>query len=370
MLHCLTVLLVGVLALLVAPEVRAGCIVGDPAHPAVVVLDQVPRFCCPGRWTGTIVGHVVNVETDSVYAVGWAWTNLIYVQPYIDRPYTVVNCDGTFRIATRGGHHYCVVIAKRSWKPDPRLVSLPPVGGEILAVVCSPPLRHLDLFHIEWEIKTSGFDRVGPGPNYFSDDEEHVWVDDRNRLHLRMTLNERGEPVCAEVVELGFANYGAYAAEFEAPFGPFDDCAVPAFFLYESDTRELDIEYSHWCGTVAQNAQFVVQPWWRTGNLHRFNLPPLTGKRTHLIRWLPGEVYFEIREGGLDENGQVLESWTYHGSDVPVPGKARVRFNLWSFQGRTVSGPQEFIVSGFRYTPDPIVGVEAKTWTQVKSLYR
>lgn len=355
----------------------AGCVVGDLNQPPVLILESVPPDCCYGSWAGEIVGRVINVHTDSVYVTGWAQTDRYYVQPWADsRRFTVLNCDGTFRIASRGGHHYCVVLFKRgAWSAPTPIVSLPPIGGGILAVACSPVPRYLDVFGFPWEVKTSGSVRVGPGPNYFSDSTDNVWVDPQG-LHLKTTVvNDTTR--CAEVFLLGYTGYGIYRFTFLLTGWPYDICTVLAGFLYQNDLSELDHEYSRWCGEVQNvNAQFVVQPWNVSGNLFRFLLPPPTGERTHEIIWARDCVIFRIREGGAQERGPVLEEWTYRGSYIPTPDEERFRFNNWQFRSRTPADgqSQELIVTSFSYEPIPgdcpPVAVEGKTWGQVKSLYR
>ena len=49
-----------------------------------------------------------------------------------------------------------------------------------------------------WMVKRST-GRVGPGPNYFSDSTNNVWVDGSNRLHLKITKSGN-KWQCAEVI--------------------------------------------------------------------------------------------------------------------------------------------------------------------------
>lgn len=371
------VVLVLIACVLAASPASAGCPVGDLNLPPVLILESVPPDCCYGSWAGDIVGRVMNVHTDSVYVTGWAQTDRYYVQPWADsRRFTVVNCDGTFRIASRGGHHYCVVLFKRGgWSAPTPIVSLPPVGGAILGVACSPIPRYLQAFGSPWEVKTSGSVRVGPGPNYFSDSTNNVWVDENGHLHLNTTVIN-GQAHCAEVVLLGYTGYGIYRFSLRFPGWPYDACTVLAGFLYQNDSNELDIEYSRWCGTVNANAQFVVQPWNVPGNLNRFTVPPPEGERTHEIVWARDCVTFRIREGGAGERGLVLQEWTYRGSNIPAPGEMRFRFNNWQFEGRTPADgqSQELIVTSFSFEPIPggcpPTAIVSRPWSAIKALYR
>src|SRR5437667_40636 len=82
----------------------------------------------------------------------------------------------------------------------PRRVPGAAAGGSAPAVTRAPAsqARVIKFSGYDWTVKSSR-DRVGPGPNYFSDGEENVRVDERGRLHLRLTQRE-GRFYCAEVV--------------------------------------------------------------------------------------------------------------------------------------------------------------------------
>jgi hypothetical protein len=60
----------------------------------------------------------------------------------------------------------------------------------------------------DWTVK-SGEGRVGPGPNYFSADDDNVAVDAEGWLHLRVTRRD-DRWLCAEVVSAQSFGSGAY----------------------------------------------------------------------------------------------------------------------------------------------------------------
>src|SRR5437667_5439644 len=66
-----------------------------------------------------------------------------------------------------------------------------------------------------WSVKMSA-GRVGPGPNYFSDGTNNVWVDAQGRLHLKITL-VKGHWYCAEIVNQSSLGYGTYRWTLDSP---------------------------------------------------------------------------------------------------------------------------------------------------------
>ena len=61
----------------------------------------------------------------------------------------------------------------------------------------------------DWVVSASGEEKAGPGPNYFSDSHENVWVDDQGRFHLKITYRD-GRWNCARVELARHTGYGKY----------------------------------------------------------------------------------------------------------------------------------------------------------------
>src|SRR5205823_12143915 len=101
----------------------------------------------------------------------------------------------------------------------------------------------------QWIVKKSTRDRVGPGPNYFSDSEENVRVDEAGQLHLLVTRrNDRW--YAAEVVSRGSLGYGKYIFSLTGPGERLNENMVLGLFTWSNapdfDHREIDIEFSRW----------------------------------------------------------------------------------------------------------------------------
>ena len=200
-----------------------------------------------------------------------------------------------------------------------------------------------------WEVKAKN-KPTGPGPNYFSDNSDDVWVDAQGSLHLRIDQHD-GHWVSTEVFNPNPLGYGTYSFTVRTPAEGLDPQAVLGLFVYESDTQEIDMELSQWGDPTAQNAQYVVQPYDREGHLQRFDLAADAITTTHRFVWQPGMVDFTSWEG--DGSGTPVTSWHHASADVPGPDSALAHMNLWLFRGEPPQRGQsmEVVVSNFTFSP-------------------
>ena len=106
-------------------------------------------------------------------------------------------------------------------------------------------------------------------------------------------------------------------------------------FLYGGPGEELDIEISGCDKDEDPNVQFVVQPAYITGHLHKLSIDPLHRKRTFKIILDEEAVTFVLIKGhdpDPENKDLVIERWTFHGDQVPK-GKLYPNINLWLFEG-------------------------------------
>ena len=217
-----------------------------------------------------------------------------------------------------------------------------PLGGRIISFA-----------GYDWIVRSTGKATQGPGPNYFSDEKQNAWVDEKGRLHLRITKKE-GIWYAAEVTLRKVFGYAKYAFEVESPMGKFDKNVVAAFFIYKSDIEEADIEFSTWGKPEDNNAQFVVQPGDRSGNKERFEWMDAQGNTsTHIIDWQEKYTTFASYQGEMKDtatNTSTRTMWQYAGTDNPRDQDARLKINLWLFKGQPPSDGKEveMIVSDFK----------------------
>jgi len=208
--------------------------------------------------------------------------------------------------------------------------------------------RILEFGGLSWTVRrTAG--PSAPGPNVFRDSEDQVRIDEEGRLVL--SVLRRGEFwTASEIIARSATGYGTYRFEVEGSARSLDPGIVFGFFTWDPNpglhNRELDIELSRWGDPEGPEGWFTVQPYDRPGNQDSFRLPPASVYRFEM-RWEPGSVSFTSRADGRE-----VRAWTFRG-EVPDPGKARVRFNLWLFRGAPPAGPgpYEVVVSDFEFTP-------------------
>lgn len=193
----------------------------------------------------------------------------------------------------------------------------------------------------DWQVVDSPDTPIGPGPNYWS--ANNVWVDQAG-LHLTIT-NVGGRWYCAEVISKASFGYGTYSWNVSSPINNFDPNVVLGLFTWNDrpayHNREIDFEASRW-GDASDptNAQFVVQPWQRRGNVKRIRTTAALS--TISFTWKPRSVTFHYND----------QTWVYTGRSVPRPYTG-VQMNLWLMDGQapTDNQPAEVILSGFGYTP-------------------
>jgi hypothetical protein len=210
------------------------------------------------------------------------------------------------------------------------------------------PPRTVEFSGYTWQVKSSTR-AVGPGPNYFSDSGDNVWVDSRGRLHLKLTYSD-GLWYSAEVINTESLGRGRYSFELGSPVHALDPNVVLGFFTWSDDpayhNREIDIEFGRWGkANDATNGRYVVQPYQRRGNLRRFTQRPIASS-THSFDWRRTAVTFA-------SSSAARSTWTYRARDIPDPGSEHARMNLWLFRGAlpTNGKPAEVIVKSFKFEP-------------------
>ncbi len=226
-----------------------------------------------------------------------------------------------------------------------------------------------------WEVKASS-SPVGPGPNLFSDDPEHVWSDGEG-LHL--SIRQSGSAwYSTEVISTESLGYGAYLFQTDSRQDVLDPNAVFGAFTWDpfggspipgDPHREIDFEDSRWGDPLAElNSTVTVQPYSVSGNSEAFALPDLSSDAalTRILSWTPGKVVFTTLAGHHSlfsySDSDVIHQSIYldNGEDhrVPIPDRETFRFNLWLTGSSVPHGgqPVDVLVNQFRHYPSPPSG--------------
>lgn len=190
----------------------------------------------------------------------------------------------------------------------------------------------LEFSGLTWIVK-SGFG--GPGPNHWSDSHESVWVDQNGYLHLKIR-KEGDNWLCSEIYTRESFGYGMYQFLLGSNVEEFDSNIVTGLFTYETDDREIDIEFSRWGDPGAAAGWFTIQPPPYTGNQYNFPLNLNHSLSTHRFFWKEDAIQFQSYRGqhiGSPPADSLIAAWTYEGSKIPPSRNERLHLNFWLVGG-------------------------------------
>ncbi|HIE10356.1 MAG TPA: hypothetical protein EYP62_01945, partial [Kiritimatiellae bacterium] len=200
----------------------------------------------------------------------------------------------------------------------------------------------------------------GPGPNYFS--TNCVWVDQEERLHLRIACSDNIW-WCAAVESLESPGFGRYLWYVDSPVDQLGTSVVGALFIYAApevwgtNHNELDIEFSSaWTESTVTTVTYTVQPYTIPGNAQAFYMVLTNSPTSHEIDWRPDRVRFRSWFGHHPSPppGTVIAERSFVNRGIPVECGQKVIMNLWLYEGRTPSSSTEtleMVVSSFHFEP-------------------
>jgi hypothetical protein len=216
--------------------------------------------------------------------------------------------------------------------------------------------RSLRFSGYDWHVKLAPCLTINPGPCYYGDSTNQVWLDDTGRLHLRASYNSN-RWWSAEVISMRRFGYGRYVFFVDTSIDAVDANAVWGCFVYGDKPcgtwREIDFEFTRWGNTNdTNNAQFVVQPGDAPEHRERFRVAPTATNSTHVFVWDTDRVTFQTYAGHSTNSADLIHEWTSTNA-IPVPGDDTVRLNLYLADGKPpVSGqPVEVVISRFEWQP-------------------
>lgn len=345
--------------------------------PSIEITRVPPKGGGPDR-LDIIAGKVSRVDFKRTRVVIFARTNTWYVQPYLNSVIKIES-DGSFQTQTHLGEEYAALLVTTSYSPPATTDALPSKGADVLAIAIVPAsddkapsrtdaaqgatspeaegTRTIRFSGYAWKVKSST-ERVGPGPNYFSDSKENVYVDAKGRLHLRIVNRDR-RWYCAEVISAESFGYGTYRFYIDSTIDNLDPQVVLGLFTWSDapdfNHREIDIEISRWGNAENANAQFVIQPYTDPQNIVRFSIPAGLNASTHSFEWRPDQVICQSSKGAhAAPKGarHIIQKHSFK-AGVPRAGDENARMNLWIVGGLPNANLKEMevVIRAFEFIP-------------------
>lgn len=219
---------------------------------------------------------------------------------------------------------------------------------QVFSVVPDTTISQIEWSGYTWKVR-SGVG--GPGPNHWAASRSNIWVDDQGNLHLKI-IKKGDKWYCSEIFLPQSLGYGEYTFEVSTNVETLDKNIVFGLFTYETDSREIDIEFSKWGNAANVSGWYSVQPPpFNSLNQKDFALNLSGILTTHQIKWDSSEIYFRSDYGHGMEH--LISHWTYKGANNPPAGKEKLHLNVWLLKGNAPSNLQEteVVIKSFRYVP-------------------
>lgn len=277
-----------------------------------VVFTSVPPYGSQNNLFGKVYGvNPANFRVAVlIYIDGAGW----FTKPTCASPLSTIQADGTWTadITTGGADSNATRIVAFL---VPSSFSQPCVTNQfcIPAVFYQQSVANTSVtrtptgvrsFHwsgFDWSVKTSGVSAVGPGPNFFSDSTNNVFIDSSGRLHLKI-INVGGNWQCAEVVSQSTPGYGTYRFHLAIDPNTLDQNVTLGLFTWSNETdffdREMDNECGRWENPLDYaNSQFVVQPYYAPSQLVRYRVPLGTTNAVPSFNWTTNSIVYNCTIG-------------------------------------------------------------------------
>ena len=240
---------------------------------------------------------------------------------------------------------------------------------------------------VKWLIESYEKEPVDPGPNYYSNSINNVWLDDKDKLHLKI-IKRNGKWYCTGIeTQYQGWGYGKYAFDIETVMmkkedesgkisyiNDLDENAVVGLYTYDNNTthkshNELDIEFAKWGNPDSNIGNFVV--WYDTtqsGNKRNYHTFPIDvgGNYTYGFEWTANNIIFY--SSGMTSCPLYPESFQYKEGDkivgtsgegygyIPIPNKEKVLMNIWLNGGKDPADNNikeiEVVINNFQFEED------------------
>jgi len=226
-------------------------------------------------------------------------------------------------------------------------------------------LRTIHFAGLDWYVRSG---QGNPDDNLWEDCSKSVWVDNLNRLHLKLR-KINGKWYAAEVRSIQPTHYGVHRFYIANRPDLLDKNVVAGIFIYKGHNQEMDIEFSKWRQAYAPNTQFVVQPE-KIGNVFKFNLKLQGDYTTHLIDWQAGHIDFKSFYGHNfwppNPNFEIAQ-YTYRQKKLIDDNQYYIHINLWLSKNQAPSNRKdaELIIASLDTPISPITLKNEKAYKAI-----
>lgn len=335
------------------------------ASPSIIITNLL-AYGSPGNLSGLVVNSDPATNNLAVYIyVAGSW----YSRPGCAGALTPIQPDGSWSAditvspSDVNATEIAAFLVPTNYSPacvsGASGLPIPPQAEAVIyATRVNPGARQFNFSGYGWSVRNTT-SASGPGPNYFSNSTNNVWLDSRGQLHLKIAYTN-GVWECAEVTSDRTFGYGQYRFTVSAPVNTLDPNAVLGLFVYSNDNvynyREVDIELSRWDYAFGTNdvGDYAVAPY-DSGQVLRFPLPAGVTNSTHSFIWQSTNVAFQSLNGDFASPPaatNILVNWNC-AVGIPPEGREQVHINLWLDKGNPpVNGqPVEVVISNFQFVP-------------------
>ena len=199
--------------------------------------------------------------------------------------------------------------------------------------------RIINFGGMDWYVRNG----IGnPANNHWSDSKQSVWVDEENRLHLKIRKID-GVWQAAEIRSVHPTTYGKHRFYVSSNVDKIDKNVVAAVFIYKDDAHEMDIEFSKWKQDIHPNSQYVVQPE-SPENMHKFQMNLSGSYSTHIIDWQKDSIAYKSIYGhyaNAPDSHFLIDKWTYKQKQLLDDKQYRIHINLWMVNNTPPSDNKE-----------------------------
>lgn len=191
------------------------CLIFQISHSQTIEFTQIPTWGSTETLQGKVHNAVIETHKILVYLY---FEGFWYVKPYTLYPLTTILPDSTWECdVTTGGCdinavRYIAFIVPDSFNPEDSFQNeFPPSYYNFPHILyCRlPGNRRIDFCGYNWIVKQSVC-QMGPDDNYWTDNEDDVFIDEDGNLNLSMVY-KNNKWYCSEIIGDTVLGHGEYS---------------------------------------------------------------------------------------------------------------------------------------------------------------